>query len=238
MAALANLDTLVLSLDAPGPANDAMRGDGVFDAVRAAIDAARRHGLPVKLNAVMTAATAPCLDDLLAFVEREDLHLTVSVVRSGAPDLWNDAARFKDDDDAIRQLCRRLADLAQTNPRLLFSPKTYRYAASWHDFAVDRLEAGDLADDDPRRRDGPSCHAGRAFLSIDSDGSVYPCALTFGRIHGGNAATGGVAGSWRALQEHSCVACYSSCMVEQNYLHSLDPGVLVHFARRHLTRFA
>src|SRR5205085_10837039 len=98
------------------------------------------------------------------------------------------------------------------------------YAASWADFSQDRLEADELPAEDPRRRDGPRCHAGRAYISIDCDGSVYPCTVTFGRILGGNAATDGVGPAWRALNEHPCVACFSPCMVEQNYLHSLKPA--------------
>jgi len=238
IGALRDLDTLVLSLDAPGPANDTVRGEGVFAAVEAAIAAARGAGLRVKLNAVMSAPTAPYLDDLLAFVERHDLCLTINPVRSGAPDLWKDAATIKDDDDAIRRLYVRLAELARTNRRLLFSPRSYRYAAGWGDYGRDRFEAHELAGDDPRRRDGPRCQAGRAYMSIDADGTVYPCVVTMKRIVGGNAARDGVAAAWRGLHDHQCVACYSTCLVEQNYLHSLDPGVLVHFARRYLTRFA
>ncbi len=235
---LREVDTLVLSLDAPGPANDDVRGKGVFAAVEAAIEAARARSLPVKLNAVLSAVTAPHLDDLLAFTERHDLGLTVNIMRSGAPDLWNDAAKVRDDDDAISRLCVRLAEIARTNPRLLFSPQTYRYAATWGDYGRDRFEADDLSSEDPRRRDGPKCHAGRAYVSIDADGAVYPCTMTFQRIVGGNAATDGVAAAWRALHDHPCVACYSPCMVEQNFLHSLNPPVLAHFARRHFLRFA
>ena len=82
---LRSLSTLVLSLDAPGPANDAQRGAGVFAAVQRAIAAARAAAIPVKLNAVMSARTAPHLDALLAFCETHDLHVTVNVMRSGAP---------------------------------------------------------------------------------------------------------------------------------------------------------
>ena len=234
---LRDVDTLVLSLDAAGPANDAVRGEGVFAAVEAAIAAAKQHDIAVKLNAVMSAVTAPHLDDLLAFTERHDLYLTINIVRSGASDLWKDASAVKDDDDAITRLCVRLAGLARTNRRLLFSPQTYRYAAGWSDYSRDRFERAELASDDARRRDGPSCHAGRAYISIDADGAVYPCTITFQRIIGGNAATDGVSRAWRRLHDHPCVACYSPCMVEQNFLHSLKPGVLSHFARRHLLRF-
>jgi MoaA/NifB/PqqE/SkfB family radical SAM enzyme len=235
---LRGVETLVLSLDAPGPANDSVRGAGVFAAVEAAIDAAREHSIPVKLNAVLSAATAPHLDDLLEFCERRDLYLTVNIMRSGAPDLWNDAASIKDDDAAIRALCMRLADVSRTNCRLLFSPKTYRYAATWADFSVDRIARQDMDRGDPRATGGPRCHAGRAYLTIDADGAVYPCTLTVHRIAGGNAATEGVEVAWRRLHEHGCATCFSPCMVEQNYLHSLHPGVLAHFARRHLPRFA
>jgi hypothetical protein len=47
----------------------------------------------------------------------------------------------------------------------------------------------------------------------------------------------GVEAAWRRLHSHGCVACYSPCLVEQNYLLSLDPRVIGQFVRRHLPRF-
>ena len=213
---LRSLSTLVLSLDAPGPANDAQRGAGVFAAVQRALAAARAAAIPVKLNAVMSARTAPHLDALLAFCEAHDLHVTVNVMRSGAPDLWHQAATLRAEDEAIRRLLERLADLARTNSRLLFSEVTYRYAMRWGDYARDRYEEHELAADDPRRRDGPRCQAGRYYLSIDPDGTAYPCVATAGRITGGNVVADGVEAAWRRLHGHGCVACYSPCLVEQN----------------------
>lgn len=232
------LDTLVLSLDAPGPANDAQRGAGVFAAVQRALAAARAAGIPVKLNAVMSVQTAPHLDALLAFCEAHDLHVTVNVMRSGAPDLWHRAATFKAEDEAIRELLDRLALLARQNPRVLFSEVTYRYAMRWGDYARDRFEAHELPAADPRRRDGPQCQAGRFYLSIDPDGTAYPCVATAGRITGGNVVADGVEAAWRRLNDHGCVACYSPCLVEQNFLFSLDRRVIGQFVRRHLPRFA
>jgi MoaA/NifB/PqqE/SkfB family radical SAM enzyme len=236
--ALRGLGHLTLSLDAPGPANDAVRGDGVFAAVEAALAAARGAGIPVKLNAVLSAVTAPHLDELLAFVERHDVSLTLNVVRTGAPDLWHDAASIKDDDDAIRALLLRIAALARRDPRLLFSPATYRYAAQWQDYGRDRVERGEWPDADPRLRNAPRCQRGRSALTINADGNVYPCIITFGRICGGNAARDGLAACWRALHDHACVACYAPCLVEQNAVLSLRPSTVWHFARRHLGRYA
>jgi MoaA/NifB/PqqE/SkfB family radical SAM enzyme len=235
--ALHGIDTLVLSLDAPGPANDAVRGEGVFAAVVRAIEAARAAGIPVKLNAVLSRDTAGQLDALLAFAERQDLFLTVSVMRSGASDLWHRAETIKAPDAAIADLLARLAQLARRNRRLLFSPATYEYGARWGDYARDRLEAGDVAPDDPRVRSGPPCRAGTSYLSIAPDGTAFPCVSTNDRIRGANAAREGTAAAWRSLHAHSCVACWASCLVEQNSLFSLRPRTLVHFTRRHLPRF-
>src|ERR1700687_150105 len=90
---LRGLDTLVLSLDAVGRANDAVRGDGVFAGVQGALLAAQGIGLPVKINAVLSAVTAPHLNALLDFVAQHDLSITINAMRSGAPDLRRDAAR-------------------------------------------------------------------------------------------------------------------------------------------------
>ena len=236
--ALKRLSNLVLSLDAPGAANDAVRGAGVFDAVQRAIAAARGIGLPLKLNAVMTAHSAGELDALLRFCDEHDLSLTVNVVRSESPDLWRDAATVRPDDDAIAALLNRLADAAHRNPRLLFSPATYRYAAAWQTFGKERIERGDWPEADPRLRDAPACHHGRNTVAIDADGEVYPCSITFGRIRGGNAAREGVRTTWQRLHDHQCLTCFSPCTVEQNAILSLRPGPLLHFARRHLGRFA
>ena len=82
------------------------------------------------------------------------------------------------------------------------------------------------------------CAHGRSLISIDADGTVYPCVATVGRIIGGNAARDGVAAAWRRLHDHRCVACYAPCLVEQNQLLALRPGPLVQFVRRHLGRYA
>jgi MoaA/NifB/PqqE/SkfB family radical SAM enzyme len=207
---------------------------GVFAAVQDAIVAARAAGIEVKLNAVLSAVSAPHLDVLLAFVEREDLALTVNIMRSGAPDLHHDAATIKADDREIARVLRRLEELSRRNPRLLFSPRAYRYASRWGAYGHDRIEKGDVPDDDPRLRQAPPCHAGRSYLSINPDGTVFPCSQTINRLPGGNVARDGVAAAWRSLHHHPCVACFSPCLVEQNLVCSLAPSVLWHFGRRSL----
>ncbi len=123
-------------------------------------------------------------------------------------------------------------------PACSFRPDTYRYAARWADYSRDRFEAHEIAADDPRVRSGPACRAGRDYLSIGPDGTVYPCALTFNRLPGGNVVSDGVEGAWRRLHDHSCIACYAPCLVQKNYLFSLKPSVVGQFVWRHLRRYA
>jgi MoaA/NifB/PqqE/SkfB family radical SAM enzyme len=234
---LRRLTTLVLSLDAPNEANDEVRGAGVYAGVELAVQAARAAGIPVKLNAVISAVTAPHLDALLTYAEAQDLSLTVNIMRSSGADLYRDAATIKAEDEEIQQVLEKLAVLARVNRRLLFSPRTYRYASRWGSYGLDRIETGEARADDPRVSKGPKCHAGRSYLIINPDGTVFPCPVTVNRIKGGNVATDGVAAAWRSLHDHPCVACFSPCMVEQNHLCSLTPSVMLHFAQRHWAVF-
>jgi MoaA/NifB/PqqE/SkfB family radical SAM enzyme len=236
-AELGELSTLVLSLDAAGPANDEARGRGVFEAVTRGVEAARRNGIPVKINAVLSARTSPELEGLLEFVARRGLHVTLNVMRSGTPELWRDAAGIRDSDENIRRLFLRLAGLTRGNPRILFSAATYRFASRWGDYSRDRYERGDMPSRDPLFRGAPQCRAGRDYLTILSDGSVTPCMDTIGQIRGGNVLSHGLLPAWRSLHDHGCLLCWSPCLVELNYLLNLRPGVVRNFIARHWRRY-
>lgn len=236
-AELRGLDTLVLSLDAAGPANDEVRGRGGFKAVTRGVEAARRNGIPVKINAVLSARTSAELDGLLDFVVRCGLHVTLNLMRSGTPELWRDAAGIRDSDENIRRLLLRLAGLARSNPRVLFSEATYRFASRWGDYSKDRCERGELPPRHPLFRGAPRCRAGRDFLTILSDGGVAPCMNTIGQIRGGNVIADGLLAAWRSLHDHGCLLCWSPCLVELNSLFNLRPGVVLNFIARHWKRY-
>lgn len=235
---LGGLDTLVVSVDGVGEANDALRGEGVFEQADAAIDAAREAGIPVKVNAVLTERSGEALDGLLHYLERRDLVATVNLVRSGDAGLWHLASTVQPDDARCARLLERLAELAAAGSRLLFSPASYRYAARWGDYRRDRIERGDVPDDDPRLREAPPCAAGRSMVAIQPDGEVAPCALTSGAIRGGNAVRDGLRRAMEPLARHDCLACFTPCLVEQNSLLAGRAGVVGRFVGGHMRRFA
>jgi MoaA/NifB/PqqE/SkfB family radical SAM enzyme len=233
---LSQLNTLVLSLDATSPDNDTVRGKGVLEAVKRAIAAAQDEGLSVKINAVLSAKTSSSLDSLLSLIDKLNLFITPNIMRAGNPELWRDAASIKDEDTEIRKILFKIARLRKHNQRILFSAKTYSYAAQWDDFSVDRHETHELSPDDPLVKNGPKCQAGRFYMTILSDGSTSPCMNTIGKIQGGNVIQVGVRETWKSMHDHPCIVCYAPCLVEQNYLFSLKPRVLLDFVSRHFFR--
>jgi len=236
---LGGLDTMVVSLDGVGDANDAQRGEGVFEQADAAIDCARGSGIPVKVNVVLTERSGDALEELLDYLERRDLQATVNLVRSGDDRLWHRAASVQPPDERCAELLDRLADLAESKgSRILFSPASYRFAARWGEFRRDRIERGDVSADDRRLREAPPCSAGRSMVVIQPDGSVAPCSLTSGAIRGGNAAHEGLARALEPLRSHGCLACFTPCLVEQNSVLAGRANVVGRFWSDHLRRFA
>lgn len=232
---LAGANTLILSLDSLGPANDRLRGRGAGRAAVEAVEAARSAGLRVKVNAVMTADMLPGLDDLVDFSRRHRLPLSVNMVRSGNPALWNKAAEHRPGPEETRAALRRLAAESRRNSLFLFSARTYLQAASWPDYGVDYIDETNARASNGWKR-GPRCQAGRFYLSLMPDGRAVPCALRFQAGPYGDTAAVGLEAAWRVVRAHACLDCYSPCKLEQNYLYSGAPSVLANFARKHLFR--
>jgi len=236
LADLGRVENLILSLDAPSPANDAARGEGTFAAVEDAIEAATHAGLPVTINAVISASTVEFLDAMIDFAAHKRCALTVNLMRFGNPELWREAEQLRLTDGQIRGVLERLARLARQLRHLKISSKTYEYAARWPNYERDRLEEHEISRRELRAIGAPRCQAGRRFLCIAPDGGVFPCPVTRGQIDGGNAVAIGVHAAWQNLQSHRCVACYSPCLAEVNYLYSLSPRVLWELVCRGLPR--
>ena len=230
---LARVNMLVLSLDALDEANDLVRGTGAGASVLRAFRSARKRGLPVKLNAVVTVGSQEGLTGLLDFARQEKVAMTVNPVRSGNPEQWGRGAELKPPDSDVRKALLRLAGESQRNHCLLYSKRTYLQAASWPDYSLDFLEEGDgrLSE---RRRPGPKCQAGKFYFHIRPDGKSVPCSLRMIRGPFGDAVAEGVETSWRKLHRHPCVDCYTPCKLEMNYLYSGRPEVLINFAARNL----
>lgn len=232
---LAGANTLILSLDSLGPANDCVRGKGAGRAAIAAVEAARSVGLGVKVNAVLTTEMISGLNDLMEFSRGQKLPLSVNIVRSGNPELWNRAAELRPGDGEMRAALRLLAEESRRSSLFLFSARTYRQAARWPDYAVDYIDEHNVSTYNGWKR-GPSCQAGRFYFSLMPDGRAVPCAIRFMAGPYGDTVGAGLEKAWRTVRRHTCLDCCSPCELEQNYLYSGHASVLLNFARKHLLR--
>ncbi len=225
------LDALTISLDGTAASHDRNRGQGSHAEALRAIEAARGWGIPVKVNAVLSEHSAETLEDLLLFARREDLPLTINFMRSEEESgLWHDASHHRLADDRIRALCDRIVEARRDHPMIVFSEETYRVSRTWPDYRRDRLTEAEVGAEFP----GPRCSAGRFHCAIAADGRMFPCALTLGRVPAEDIRRRGVAGALAVSRRHGCATCFSPCMLEQNALFSLRPGVVFNLARFHL----
>lgn len=224
------LQTLIVSLDGDRGAHDCNRGEGTHADAMRAIEAARRWGVPVKINAVLNANNAGSLAWLVELSERERIPLTLNLMRSEENGLWKDAARHRLAAERVRALIGGILEAKKRSPWIVFSRRTYEVARRWPDYTRDRLTEAEAG----RRFPGPRCSAGRFHCAIYADGSLFPCTLTIRQVPALNVKTAGVAAALAQARRHGCATCLSPCMLEVNALFGLDPRVLANLARTYL----
>lgn len=159
---LRTLSRLKLSLDGPPEVHDAVRGVGAFDALVAAIDAARAAGIPTELNTVLTRQVVARLDETLQLVAALDLPVSFNPLelRHG-PAAAGVAHASPDPADLARAVDHLLALRRQGDRRIRNSPGTLQVLRGWP-----RLAPVD-------------CQAGRWFCRVLVDGRVAACDRTY-----------------------------------------------------------
>lgn len=226
------MHTVVMSLDGGERAHDANRGHRSHARTLEAIDALQQWKVPVKLNAVLNANNAEDVEWLVEFTRDRGIPLSLNVMRSGTPLLWNKAEQHRLAQDSMRQLIARIIEVKRHNPHVVFSRSTYDILARWSDFARDRLDENEGG----RNYGQARCSAGRFHCLIYSDGRLFPCALTVKQLPALDVRRSGVAAALMQAGRHSCASCASACLIEMNRLFALDARVLASLAYAYLTR--
>jgi mycofactocin radical SAM maturase len=204
LAAMDYLDVQISIDGADAAVNDAVRGDGSFDAAIAAMDNLAEAGVgPFKISLVVTRHNVGQLDEYLALAERYGAQLRVTRLRPSGrgADTWHELHPTQAQQ---RDLYRWLMD----RPNVLTGDSFFHLSA-----LGDPLPGLNL------------CGAGRVVCLIDPIGDVYACPFV---IHpefraGSVRDPGGFTDVWRSselftsLREPSspgaCASCgsYDSC---------------------------
>ncbi len=125
-------------------------------------------------------------------------------------------------DHELRQAIKRLIQAKLGGAPIANTIHYLKYVRGWPDFSRPMMteRVGHLP-----------CFAGDLFANIDTNGDLYPCSLTVGRVPAGNVMRDGFVKAFRAASRMGCSACDASCYVEYNHLHSLNPSAAWDFAR-------
>ncbi len=216
---LKNIDRITVSFDGPKESNDANRGEGTYERIVAGIDAAIKAGIDTYIATVITRHNCKDIDWIVDFVKERGIGVEFNFLFNQAEGK-HDSDKFMADNEAIRQVATRIADLKAQGAPFKFSEAAYRYVATWPDYQK-RIIMGE----EPDFKYVP-CYAGRFSTHIDADGKFYPCLQLIGIFDGLDFRQVGVKAAWDKCAKHNCKACYYPCWTEYNYIVGLNPKVI------------
>lgn len=207
---LKGVGTLVVSLDGPPDVHDRLRMEGTYGEVVAGIRAARRAGLKVIINTVLTSENLDHLPWLVDEGERLGVGMTFQPVlhypfSSIAPRIGAITPERSSYSEAIRKLKsfkRKKGHVVNSSEYL-----GHISAPDWE-------------------RNGRKCLAGKLYCAVTPAGEVAPC---FTLSYSSNWPSGLELGFGRAFDEikdFGCNGCYSS-VAESDFFYSLRPGPLI-----------
>ena len=214
------MDSLCISMDGIGTSNDITRGKGTSEKILNSIRIAKKEGISVRINCVITKYNRHTYRQLLEWAKGNNLLVTF-----GMP--FED--EIKDmllDEDDMKQFYRELVQLKKDGYPVLFSYEAIdhmlNYPGSPSEFIM-KAQAGDANID---KRYKKRCPYGSFIAYIHSDGMLLPCNNLYKlRRKGVNIWEAGLKNAWDSFAEIDCLSCYEAGIPEWNFLTSLK-GIL------------
>ncbi|MCP4872110.1 MAG: radical SAM protein [Proteobacteria bacterium] len=202
IAELRPLSCLKLSLDGPPDLHDAVRGEGAYEALVAAVDAARGADIPVMINTVLTAVVCDRLEEVFATLDTLEATGTFNPIELRHDEASDGVDAATPTPAAMQAAVGALIERAERDdPRVGNSLGTLRYLRTWP-----AIEAVD-------------CRAGQRFCRVLSDGRVAACDRSYAPTPPpppGLVPTGFHAGVAALRRAGSCEGCWRNNTIEVN----------------------
>lgn len=193
-----NLNMLKLSLDGPQQIHDFLRGEGSYDKVMEAIRAAKKIGMPVKLNTTLTKYNIEAIDFLLGKAAELNTQVKFQPV-SHVHAMGRDISALLPGEDKYKETISRLIRLKKHNPYIINSVSALKYLYTL-----------------PQSKK-INCYAGRIICCIGADGNVAPCSATRDRFNSNNCLTTTFMDAFNKLPPiFSCNGCWCTSTLELN----------------------
>ena len=220
ISALKNLDHLVLALDGDRGEHDLNRGQGSFERVMSAIEAASGR-IPFWTITVLTKNNLGSLDFILAKAREYNFLATFQLLHHNNKLSRNQQELLPPHDDYARAIKKLIREKKRGAP--IASSLTYlQYLLDWPDYSRPTCSS---------KVKGLNCLAAAAYCNVDTDGSVYPCSLLVEDIAALNFLDVGFKKAFESLRLGSCKGCLASCYVEYNSIFSLNPCTILDWSR-------
>jgi MoaA/NifB/PqqE/SkfB family radical SAM enzyme len=205
---LKSLSVLKLSFDGPARVHDRLRGEGAYERLMKAVEAAKKEGINAAFNCTLTNFNLEHLESLVGTSQRLGVPIKfspVNQVHAGSKDLKDLMPRLSMYKKGLDYLSRE----ARLNRYILNSASNLRYISFFPEGPV-----------------FPDCIAGKIFCHIKPDGGVYPCEK---KCSGGalNCRKEGIGKAFYSLEQPGCNECWCTGTLELNMIYSLKlPAIL------------
>jgi len=191
--AVAEADLVVVSIDGPEEANDAVRGEGSYRRAVDGLRACRERGIKTMISAVLSSATVDHLEHILDLARELDTTAIFQPVDPGYDLVRESVAATLPDEERLRAAFALLLEKKRKGHKVGYPAR----------FLRDPLPGG-------KAHRYPCRWAGRLFCSILPDGRVIPCnpLQTLGRDWVDGARSGYVE-AMKRMPAFSCEGCGS-----------------------------
>lgn len=223
VADLRGLDVALLSFDGPEEIHDEVKGKGSYRGLRQAMDALRKNNIKFWTTTVLTARNLDCIDFILKMAEEKDFWVVFQPVYYTGTEFPQHihkgevAEKLKLKDSDFRTTVRRLIKLKRGGARIASSPAYLHYLLRWGDCTKPYSEV---------KRGRVSCLAGKLYCYIDTNGLVFPCGDSGGRIPAPQVTEVGFRKAFAGLTPPPCASCIIACDLEKNLMFSFSPSAV------------
>ena len=207
---LKNLSTLIISLDGPAEIHDKQRKKGSYERVIAGIKSARKNGIPVWTNTVVTKNNINSLGFILEKARQYDFRTIYQPVLSYSHSSQKSSIdQFAPSLEENRKAFNYLIQQKRANAPIVHSTTVLEHM-SVPDWSVNKRK----------------CWAGKLYFAVTPDGCIAPCYPIFNSDKWPDGRAIGYKKAIESIQNFTCTGCYC-ILAEADYVYSFSPEVLI-----------
>lgn len=220
---LKKVDSVAVSLDGIGKANDLNRGAGTYEKIMAGVEALHAAKINFHSHTVLTKNNRDEVEEILGLAKKYKFRAQFSLLR--VEDSPN--KHLGQSDEELGVVVRKILDYKRRGYPVFFSPETYENYLNWPLSSTQQV----IWDKIPSGFEPIPCYIKRFACHIEANGNVYPCIVLVNKIKVLNFLEVGFKACWDFLGQNSCLACHNICCNDLNLVFGLNMSSLVNAAK-------